>query len=72
MKKYCLFSNFPNTWSGLVLMSIYVPAPLSNKGMTVFPQIICTKLGQFQGYPQCAEEKSNESVEDMDGAFAGW
>ena len=21
---------------------------------------------------QCAEEKSNESVEDMDGTFAGW
>ena len=23
-------------------------------------------------YSQCAEEKSNESVEDMDGTFAGW
>ena len=21
---------------------------------------------------QCAEEKSNESVEDMDGTFTGW
>ena len=23
-------------------------------------------------YTQCAEEKSNESVEDMDRTFAGW
>ena len=27
---------------------------------------------QLSKYSQCAEEKSNESVEDMDGTFTGW
>ena len=27
---------------------------------------------QNSTYAQCAEEKSNESVEDMDGTFTGW
>ena len=29
-------------------------------------------LFQKVNLAQCADEKSNESVEDMDGTFAGW
>ena len=39
---------------------------------TIFlSHVIIKKLSEYTR-SQCAEEKSNESVEDMDGTFAGW
>ena len=32
----------------------------------------CNEDGCDDGGTQCAEEKSNESVEDMDGTFTEW
>ena len=35
-----------------------------------FKLLFCVEVEKI--YTQCADEKSNESVEDMGGTFTGW